>query len=574
MKRLITLVLLCTTISQALGQGHEALKNSLEKFIPKQLSKHKVTGINVAIMIDNDLVLSSGYGYADKENRVLANESTPFAIGSVSKVITATAVLKLHSTAKIDIDKPYTDYVPEFSMKQHFDGNTPFTVRHLLAHFAGLPRLNAKGFLIKEDRPQSRILDISKESYLISPPGIVNQYSDWGTDLLAVLVEKVSGLSIQQYVKTEIFQPLNMTRSTYGQLLETKSYINGTLTPTYAYSYAGSDGVNSSARDLVNLGQLYLNQGVWGNETILSKDIAKEAFKVQFPDAPLNFGKNDGLMWDLRQFSKYTRISKGGIHEPFYTMLYVIPEYNMTMAICSNSNSSSAIHRAIYGKVIDYLKKVKAGTSTGLKIPEMKPVTLNEAELTQLEGLYSTNEGMVHMKKSGKKLKATFEANGKTLVARPYSNNAFRLNFKLLGLIPIHVMDIFIEEVNGEIVVGEQYSSGQRSLGGVKMKKKPIPASWQAAMGKYKVKHMPDTEYQSLEEVELKLNKHGFMVLSGKVLFPRKFSFLLPLNPLSSQHATIPGYSFDFFAGETVELKEYSGQKMLVVSGYEFVKMN
>lgn len=574
MKRLITLVLLCTTFSQVLGQGHETLKNSLEKFIPKQLNKHKVTGINVAIMIDDELVLSNGYGYADKENRILVNESTPFAIGSVSKIITATAVLKLHSAGKIDIDRPYTAYVPEFSMKQHFDGNTPFTVRHLLAHFAGLPRLNAKGFLIKEDRPQSRILDISKVSYLISRPGVVNQYSDWGTDLLAVLVEKVSGLSIQEYVRAEIFQPLKMTRSSYGELLETKSYKKGILSPTYAYSYAGSDGVNASARDLVNLGQLYLNQGVWGNQTILSKDIAKEAFMAQFPDAPLNFGKNDGFMWDLRQFSKYTRISKGGIHEPFYTMLYVIPEYNMTMAICSNSNSSSAIHRAIYSKVIDYLKKVKTGTSTGIKTSEMKPVALSERQLTKLEGLYSTNEGMVLMKKSGKKLKATFEANGKTLIAKPYSNNVFRFKFKLLGLIPIHVMDIFMEEVNGEMVVGEQYSSGQRSLGGVKMKKKPIPASWKAAMGKYKVADTPDTEYQSLNEVELKVNKHGFLELSGKVLYPEKFSFQLPLSPLSSQHSIIPGYSFDFFAGETVELKEYNGHRSLIISGYELVKMN
>lgn len=574
MKRFIILVLLCTIISQGIGQGHDALKNSLNKFIPKQLNKHKVTGINVAIMIDNELVLSSGYGYANKEAGTLVDEDTQFAIGSVSKLITATAVLKLYSEGKINIDKPYIDYVSEFSMKQHFDGNQPFTVRHLLAHFAGLPRLYAKGFLLKEDRPQSRILDISKESYLISAPGIVNQYSDWGTDLLAVLVEKVSGKTIQDYVKDEVFTPLNMINSSYGQLTETKSYQKGVLSPTYAYSYAGSDGVNATARDLVNLGQLYLNQGQFGGRTFLSKAIAQEAFKPQFSDAPLNFGKDDGLMWDIRQFSQYTRLSKGGIHEPFFTMLYVIPKYNMTMAVCSNSNSGTAIHRAIYGKVIDYLKKEKEGRSTGLTVPEMKPVKLTDAQLLKLEGLYSTDEGMVNMVKSGSKLKVTFAANGKTLVATPYSNNTMKLKFKLLGLIPVHVMDIFLEEVNGEIVVGEQYSNGRRSLGGVKMDKKPIPAFWREATGKYKVTNIVDSEHQSLNGVELKINQYGVLELSGRVQYPNKFSFQLPLSPLSDQHAIIPGYSFDFFAGETVELTIKNGKRVIKMSGYEFAMVD
>ncbi|MCE7996879.1 MAG: beta-lactamase family protein [Roseivirga sp.] len=573
MKRFITLVLLCTIILQGIGQGHDALKSSLEKFIPKQLNKHKVTGINVAVMIDNELVLSSGYGYADKENGISVDEDTPFAIGSVSKIVTATAVLKLYHEGKIDIDKPYTDYVPEFSMKRHFEGDQPFTVRHLLAHYAGLPRLNAKGFLLKEEKPQSRILDISKEGYLISAPGIVNQYSDWGTDLLGFLVEKVSGQTIQGYVKKELFAPLGMTQSGYGKLT-TKSYVRGIATPTYEYSFAGSDGVQSTAKDLVRLGQMYLNQGINKGIQFLSSSIAKEAFTPQFLDAPLNFGKNDGLMWDIRQFSRYTRISKGGIHEPFYTMLYVIPEYNMTMAVCSNSNSNSAIHRAIYSKVIDYLKKVKEGSPIGLSVPDLKPVELTDAQLSKLEGLYSTNEGMVNMVKSGDKLKVTFAANGKTLVAKPYSNNTLRLKFKLLGLIPIHVMDIFIEPVNGEMVVGEQYSNGRRSLGGVKMEKKRIPENWKLAVGTYKVSRAPQDEYQSIEEIELKLNKYGVLQISGQVLYPREFPIQLPINPISGSEAIIPGYSFDFFAGETVELLEKNGQRTIKMSGYEFRKVD
>uniref|UniRef100_UPI00404B2D06 serine hydrolase domain-containing protein n=1 Tax=Fulvivirga sp. TaxID=1931237 RepID=UPI00404B2D06 len=574
MRKLFLLILLYASLSISFGQEYTDLEASLDNFIVKKREKFGVTGLSVALLIDNEVVLSNGYGFANKENQVLADENTIYAIGSISKLLTSTSILKLYDEGKIDIDRPYTDYVPEFTMKQHFEGVQPFTVRHLLAHFAGLPRLNAKGFLTKEEKPLSRILEISKASYLISRPGIVNQYSDWGTELLAVLVEKVSNQSFQEYVRDNVFSPLKMTGSSYERITSTQSYQNGKPIPTYEYSYPGADGVIATAKDIANLGQMYLNKGHFNDGTYLSMAISTDALTPQFLNAPLNFGKNNGLMWDVNQFSQYTRISKGGIHEPFYSMLYIIPEFNMTLAICSNSNSNAVIHRAIYGKVVDYLKKVKTGEPTNISSPKLKPVTLSDDEMKRLTGLYSTDEGIVKIEQKGQRLRVYFDKLDKTLVAKPYSNNILRLKAKLLGIIPIHVMDVFMEEVNGEIVVGERYASGRRSLGGVKIEKKAIPASWQDALGRYRISQIDESEYQNLHEVELKINKFGILEISGQVLYPNKFSLRLPLSPVSNKLAIVPGYSFDFFAGETIQIVNNDGKKDLIMSGYTFTKVN
>ncbi len=571
-KIIIISAILVFTLPACLAQNDTDYAKKLSTFVSKQLQKKKVTGLSVALSIDGKTVLSEGFGFAHKEKNIRARAETQYAIGSISKVVTSTAVLRLYSEGKIDIDKPYKNYVPEFNMKRHFADNTPVTVRHLLAHFGGIPRVHAKGFSTKDDQPQSRILEIANNGYMSAPPGVVNQYSDWGSDLLGLLVEKVSGQKIQDYVSSQVFKPLGMEQGGFGPLDETGSYVNGKLTPTYEYSYPGSDGANASAQDLMKLGQMYLNKGRVNGVSYLSEDITRQSLTPQFTDAPLNYSKKQGLMWDIYRYSKYTRISKGGIHEPFFSMLYIVPEFNMVLAVCSNSNSTGAINRAIYGNVIDHLLKTRPAKTIRSSHHSMKPEALSDQDMNKLEGIYSTDEGMVEIKRAGDKFKVTFAANGKTLNATPYNNKTLRIKAKLLGLIPVHVMDIFWDEYNGEIVVGEQYASGRRSVGGVKIVDKPIPSKWKAALGKYAVVNLKDNEYAHLQELELLINEYGLLEVKGEVIYPRSFKFRLPLSAVSEKQAIIPGYSFDFFSGETVEMNTESNKPTLLFSGYKFQK--
>lgn len=565
-----TMVGLSLSATICCGQSSriDGIESKLNAFIAKNMKALDVTGLSVALVVDGKEVVHRGYGHEDFEAGIPATRDTEYAVGSVSKLITGATVMKLHQAGLLDIDQPFRNYVPEFTMKKHFSGPIDFTPRHLLAHYAGLPRLHARNFLLKNPLPQQRILDYSEDNYLIAPAGYVYQYSDWGSDLLAVLVERVSGMPFEQYVKQEVLGPLEMTRSHYDPV-GSKSYNKGKLTPTYRFGYLGSDGLTSTVEDLTKFAQMYINGGKAEEDQFFSKEIVQETFSPQFDTAPLNLNRTQGLMWNMRKFDGYTRISKGGIHEPFFSQVYIVPELELTLVICSNSNSDSRIHGRIYREVIREVLDSKGMSGETTKKKQRK-VQLSLTEMARIEGIYNTDQGIVEMRRKGKKFKIHFSKEGTTVVGTPLEGHRIRLDYKLLGFIPIHIMNIFWEEIDDQIVVGEVHSDGYRSLGGVKMALTTIPESWKTAVGNYQLTNLSDDEHKTIDRVKLKMNDAGILEININVVYPRKFSLQSALKPMNESLARVPGYSFEFFAGETIRLEYRDGIPSLVVSGYVF----
>ncbi len=549
-------------------------QQTMEEFIPKKMKKHHVTGASVTIIVDNEVVINKGFGYSNLHNKTFANENTKYPIGSVSKVVTATAVLKLYSEGIINIDKPYVHYVPDFEMRKHFPGPIEFTVRHLLSHFAGIPRLKAKGFLRKEYAPLNRLLENSKEEYLIAPAGKVYQYSDWGTDLLALLVERVTKTKYEEYVFKNIFTPLEMNRSGFGPVM-TKGYVNDKETKTYEYSYPGSDGVFSTAGDLAKLSTLYFTEkGSYSND-FLKPSVVKEVFTQPSQDAPLAYDEEIGLIWDVRPLRGFHRVKKAGIHEPFYTYVFFVPEYASTVVVCSNSNSSSDLHWDIWSKTFELVKKrfgLKGGQSPIKKVRKSKKVILTDDQMQTLEGTYSTDLGILNMKRRGSKFDIVLGAENRKGVATAFSENLLKLSVKMMG-IKIPAIDMFWDTYKDEIVVGEQYKSGNRSIGGSKIKEGEIPITWKEAVGSYQVINYSEKEYKTIEKVELFINSFGVLELRVDVNYPDKVQFQLGLSPISDTLAIIPGYNFEFFGGETIELLGAGPNSVLKLSGYHLKKI-
>lgn len=535
------------------------------------MKKHNVIGANVAVVVDNEVVLDKGFGFSDLKSGRKSTVDTKYPIGSVSKVVTSTAVLKLYSDGRIDIDRPYTDYVSDFEMKKHFSGPINFTVRHLLSHYAGLPRLLAKGFLKKRPLPLDSLLRNSRNEYLIAPAGKAYQYSDWGTDLLALLVQRVAKMPYEEFVVSNVFKPLQMGNSGFGPV-ETKGYINGKETPTYGYSWSGSDGVYSTASDLAKLCQVYFNKNVNIHNPFLKPDVVKQAVTLQFMDAPMAYNTQIGLMWEIQQYNGFKRVKKGGIHEPFYTYIFYVPEYNASVIVCSNSNASSQLHWNVWSKVFDFLSK-KYGLKGNLPPIKRKSgkVNLTTSQMKELGGSYSTNLGILNLEPAGKKFNATLGLDKQKGTATPHEDNLLKLSVKMMG-IKVHAMDMFWDKVGDELIVGEQYESGRRNIGGAKISNTTIPESWQRAVGTYEVVNYDAIDYQTIDKVKLSINEYGVLELRVHLLYPGETEFQLGLSPISNSLAIIPGYNFEFFGGETVELIKGDVFE-LKLSGYKLQKL-
>jgi serine beta-lactamase-like protein LACTB len=183
----------------------------IEKAASSFLAANSVPGISVAVVQDGELLWSAGFGMADLENFVPATSSTLFRLGSISKPITATAILQLSERGKLDLDAEVQNYCPAFPKKEW-----SITTRQLLGHLGGIRHYNPDG---KGDIPDDNAkhfasmeesLQIFANDALVAKPGTKFHYSTYGYTLLGCVLEGASSEKYVDYVKENVFEPAAM----------------------------------------------------------------------------------------------------------------------------------------------------------------------------------------------------------------------------------------------------------------------------------------------------------------------------------------------------------------------------
>jgi CubicO group peptidase (beta-lactamase class C family) len=173
-------------------------------------------GCAVGVAEHGKTTLTKGYGSADLEHDIPITPETIFEAGSVSKQFTAASILLLARDAKLSIDDPARKYIPELP-----DYGTPLTIRHMLNHTSGLRdwgSVAAIGGWPRTTRvhTHANVLEIvSRQESLNFRPGTRWSYSNTGFNLAAIIVERVSGKSFQEFTHERIFAPLGMTKTSW-----------------------------------------------------------------------------------------------------------------------------------------------------------------------------------------------------------------------------------------------------------------------------------------------------------------------------------------------------------------------
>jgi len=186
----------------------------IEKAVSSFMSANSVPGIGVAVVLEGERVWSAGFGMADLENFAPVTSSTLFRLGSISKPITATAILQLWEHGKLDLDAPVQKYCPAFPPKE-----SPITTRQLLGHLGGIRHYNSDG---KGDVPadsarhfanMQESLTIFAVDPLVAKPGTKFNYSTYGYTLLGCVLEGATSQKYVDYVRENIFWPAGMVES-------------------------------------------------------------------------------------------------------------------------------------------------------------------------------------------------------------------------------------------------------------------------------------------------------------------------------------------------------------------------
>ncbi|TVP54657.1 MAG: class A beta-lactamase-related serine hydrolase [Gemmatimonadales bacterium] len=215
---LATLLLLVGTAEpisgQSRGWSHPSVDVEAVDDIFGSWDSTRSPGCAVAVAINGETVLSRAYGMSDLEHGVPNHPSTIFEAGSVSKQFAAAAVILLVLDGEVDLDDDIREYFPELP-----DYGTPIRVHHLLNHTSGLRDWGSVAAISgwgRSDRSHNHdhVLEIAaRQTALNYPPGDAYSYTNTGYNLMAVLVERVSGESFADFSDERIFAPLGLTHT-------------------------------------------------------------------------------------------------------------------------------------------------------------------------------------------------------------------------------------------------------------------------------------------------------------------------------------------------------------------------
>ncbi|MBC7904429.1 MAG: beta-lactamase family protein [Gemmatimonadaceae bacterium] len=192
----------------------------IDKLYSEYAINNHFPGYIYGIVVDGKLIHTSQSGLINIDQKIAVTPQSDFRIASMSKSLTAMAILKLRDEGKLRLDDPAWQYMPELKNQQYLSSDaTPITIRHLLTHSAGFPEDNPWGDRQLAVSDEQMLSMISKGISFSNLPGVTYEYSNMGFAILGYIVKKVSGQPYQKYITENIFKPLGMN-NTYWEYTE------------------------------------------------------------------------------------------------------------------------------------------------------------------------------------------------------------------------------------------------------------------------------------------------------------------------------------------------------------------
>ncbi len=335
-------MLACGNVAQAAPSAAPALDlGAVDRFVNSQLENQRIPGLALAITHNDQVVYVRGYGTAGDGRAV--TEKSQFRLASLSKSFTALAVLQLVDAGRINLDKPAADYLPEFTLATPAAA-AAITVRQLLNHTSGLADAGFTGGLARQQESLADRVASLRTARQVSPPGAAFHYFDPNYQVLARLVEVVSGQSFDSYLRAHIFTPLAM-RDTMSAVTSDDAAMRAKLLaqghiviygvplalPELSGFLGGSGGVVSTAEDMAHYLIAQSSGGRYKDGRALS---AQNIALMQTP--PTGIASNYGMGWVASDVNGTRIVEHNGVLSTFYAEAVLLPESGYSFVLLYN----------------------------------------------------------------------------------------------------------------------------------------------------------------------------------------------------------------------------------------------
>lgn len=340
--------------------------SALDAEVAKKFGAFRTTGGMVVVAKDGEIVYKYCHGYADNGKKLLVTEDSYFRLASVSKLISACAVMRLVDAHRLDLDedigqiiggdKPYNAVNPSYP-------KTPLTSRMLMSHTSTIWDSN-----FAQKRPLREALKLVTSYYKNERPGTAYHYSNYGAGIMGIVLEAVTGHHLSQAVSELLFDPMGIDAAYAPQFLSHPDTIASSLAREYSEEidlehdyYLSYGGCWMKCTDLCRIGMMLCDYGMLEGTRYLEEDTVRDMIGSQkgkggiTVDSPygLNVHRLQKLVPDRIIYGHQGKVSVNGSETRFVLCnMYFDPKsrfvFAMTTNVCSPGDTAYGVRPPAY----------------------------------------------------------------------------------------------------------------------------------------------------------------------------------------------------------------------------------
>jgi CubicO group peptidase (beta-lactamase class C family)/D-alanyl-D-alanine dipeptidase len=448
----------------------------LEAFIAAEVKDRNLPALSIALVEDQRIVWARGFGYADPKARKPATAETVYRVGSVSKLFTDIAVMRLVEQGKLDLDAPVQNYLSDFKPSNPF--KKLITLRELMTHRSGLVRESPVGNYFDPTGPTlAQTVNSLNRTKLVYEPETRIKYSNAAIATVGYTLQQTQKKPFVAYLRDTLLVPLGMTNSAFEATPAVKTKLAKAVmwtyhsrefpAPTFELGMAPAGSMYSTVLDLGKFLSILFNGGMGPKGRILKQETLEAMWTPQF--APKGTKEGFGIGFHIEDFQGKRKIGHGGAIYGFATDVSALPDEKLGVVVVASRDVANPVVTHIADGALKCLLAVRQKKPLP-KFERTQPI--NPAVARRLSGRY----------RSGKKRLDILESFGR-LYTWP-EIPGIRVELRRLG--DDLVTDGLLGQGSKVTPEGEKLRIGKDLYERLPDKKPgPLPEKWVGLIGEY-----------------------------------------------------------------------------------------
>jgi CubicO group peptidase (beta-lactamase class C family) len=351
------------------GSGRPNFK-SLDAFVAGEMRKARIPGLAVGMARDGVVQLVRGYGFADIARRRVVTPDTMFHIASVTKTVTATAIMRLAEAGRLSLDEPVGPHL-DFPLINPNHPQTPITFRHLLLHVSSISdaRYYEVDFRVRGHDAEMPLVEFLR-SYLVpggrtystegcfarTAPGTTWDYCNVGYGLLGYLASRIGGKDLREQSLQQIFTPLGMHHTSWTikgtpERLRATPYdvVDGVLVPVDLVGFPDwpAGMLRSSVSDFTRFVAASANGGAMGGSRLIGENVLAQMLHMEKPAGLPTWLTGQGIGWASSRLNGRDCPNHWGGDPGVFSAVYLDPERGSGVAVFTNMTATAESKSAV-----------------------------------------------------------------------------------------------------------------------------------------------------------------------------------------------------------------------------------